>query len=101
MAGITDKEELRAKETVFEEVMGSISPEAKRFILQDKLKLKQISSIIKSIIMSFSDEEIVEIFVNRVQLLGIFDAEDMLLNLTPERLDGILPQIKEKLKMIY
>ena len=99
MAGITDKEELRAKETVFEEVMGSISPEAKRFILQDKLKLKQISSIIKSIIMSFSDEEIVEIFVNRVQLLGIFDAEDMLLNLTPERLDGILPQIKEKLKM--
>jgi len=98
MTGITDKEELRAKEVVFEKVMGSISPEAKNFILQDKLKLKQISSIIKSIIMSFSDEEIVEIFINRVRLLGIFDAEDILLNLTPERLDGILPEIKEKLK---
>jgi HEAT repeat protein len=100
LEGTKDKEELRAKEAVFEEVMGSISPEAKKYILRDKLKLKQISSIIKSIIMSFSDEEIVEIFVNRVRLLGIFDAEDILLNLTPESLDGILPEIKEKLKMM-
>lgn len=100
MAGASTEEELRAREAVFEEVMGSISPEAKRFILQDKLKLKQISSIIKSIIMSFSDEEIVEIFVNRVRLLGVFDAEDILMNLTPERLDGVLPEIREKLKMM-
>jgi len=98
MAGTSGEGDIKAKEVVFEEVMGSISPEAKRFILQDKLKLKQISSIIKSIIMSFSDEEIVEIFVNRVRLLGVFDAEDILMNLTPERLDGILPEIREKLK---
>ena len=98
MADASTEEDLRAREAVFEKVMGSISPEAKRFILQDKLKLKQVSSIIKSIIMSFSDEEIVEIFVNRVRLLGVFDAEDILVNLTPEKLDGILPEIKEKLK---
>jgi HEAT repeat protein len=100
MAGTSSKADQEAREAVFEEVMGSISPEAKRFILKDKLKLKQISSIIKSIIMSFSDEEIVEIFVNRVRLLGVFDAEDILLNLTPERLDGILPEVREKLKMM-
>jgi len=100
MAGTSSKADQGAREAVFEEVMGSISPEAKRFILKDKLKLKQISSIIKSIIMSFSDEEIVEIFVNRVRLLGVFDAEDILLNLTPERLDGILPEVREKLKMM-
>jgi len=100
MAGASTEKDLRAREAVFERVIGSISPEAKRFILQDKLKLKQISSVIKSIIMSFSDEEIVEIFVNRVRLLGIFDAEDILMNLTPERLDGILPEIREKLKLM-
>ena len=99
-SGTPSKEDIEAREAVFEQVMGSISPEAKRFILKDKLKLKQISSIIKSIIMSFSDEEIVEIFVSRVQLLGVFDAEEILLNLTPERLDGILPEIREKLKMM-
>jgi HEAT repeat protein len=100
VADVSSEEDLRAREAVFEEVMGSISPEAKKFILQDKLKLKQISSIIKSIIMSFSDEEIVEIFVNRVRLLGVFDAEDLLMNLTPERLDGILPEIRGKLKLM-
>lgn len=100
MAGASTEEDLRAREAVFEEVMSSISSEAKRFILQDKLKLKQISSIIKSIIMSFNDEEIVEIFVNRVRLLGIFDAEEMLVSLTPERLDKILPEIREKLKLM-
>ncbi len=100
MEEITDEADIRAREAVFEEIVQSIGPETKRFILQDKLKLKQISSIIKSIIMSFSDQEIVEIFLNRVRLLGIFDAEDMLVNLTPERLDGILPEIKEKLKEI-
>ncbi len=100
MPGTSTEEDLRVREAVFEKVIGSISPEAKRFILQDKLKLKQISSIIKSIIMSFSDEEIVEIFVNRVRLLGIFDAEEMLMNLTPERLDGLLPEIREKLKLM-
>jgi HEAT repeat protein len=100
MAGASTEEDLRAREAVFEEVMSSISSEAKRFILQDKLKLKQISSIIKSIIMSFNDEEIVEIFVNRVRLLGIFDAEEMLVSLTPERLDKLLPEIREKLKLM-
>jgi hypothetical protein len=93
-------EGLKAREAVFEKVMGSVSPEAKRFILQDKLKLKQISSIIKSIIMTFSDEEIVEIFISRVRLLGVFDAEEILKNLTPERLDSILPEIREKLKLM-
>ncbi len=93
-------EDIKAREAVFEKVMGSVSPEAKRFILQDKLKLKQISSIIKSIIMTFSDEEIVEIFINRVSLLGVFDAEGILTNLTPERLDSILPEIREKLKLM-
>jgi HEAT repeat protein len=92
--------EIPPHEAVFEKVMGSISSEAKRFIIQDKLKLKQISSIIKSIIMTFSDEEIVEIFINRVRLLGVFDAEEILTNLTPERLDGILPEIREKLKLM-
>ncbi|MBN1695335.1 HEAT repeat domain-containing protein [candidate division WOR-3 bacterium] len=100
MAEASSKPDIKEREAVFEEVMGSISQEAKRFILKDKLKLKQVSSIIKSIIMSFSDEEIVEIFVNRVRLLGVFDAEDLLLNLTPERLDGILPEIRERLKMM-
>ena len=100
MADSTNKEDRKAREELFEKVMGKITPEAKRFILQDKLKLKQISSIIKSIIMTFSDEEIVEIFVSRVKLLGIFDAEEILGNLTPERLDGILPEIREKLKMM-
>jgi HEAT repeat protein len=94
------EEGLKGREAVFEKVMGSISPEAKRFILQDKLKLKQISSIIKSIIMTFSDEEIVEIFINKVRLLGVFDAEELLTNLTPERLDSILPEIREKLKLM-
>lgn len=100
MVGSSAGVDIKAKEAIFEEIMSSISPDAKKFILQDKLKLKQISSIIKSIIMSFSDEEIVEIFISRVRLLGVFDAEDMLMNLTPERLDGILPEIKEKLKMM-
>jgi len=99
-AASTNKEDLKAREALFEKVIGKITPEAKRFILQDKLKLKQISSIIKSIIMTFSDEEIVEIFVSRVRLLGIFDAEEILENLTPERLDSILPEIREKLKMM-
>ena len=98
MEEATSEEDIRAREAVFEEIVQSIGPETKRFILEDKLKLKQVSSIIKSIIMSFSDQEIVEIFLNRVRLLGIFDAEDMLVNLTPERLDSILPEIKEKLK---
>jgi len=96
----TDKEDVKAREALFEKVMGKITPEAKRFIIQDKLKLKQISSIIKSIIMTFSDEEIVEIFVSRVRLLGVFDAEEILENLTPERLDSILPEIRAKLKMM-
>jgi len=98
MISTSGQEDIGARETVFEKVMSSITPEAKRFILQDKLKLKQISSIIKSIIMTFSDEEIVEIFVNRVKLLGVFDAEELLTHLTPERLDSILPEIREKLK---
>ncbi|MEO0293710.1 MAG: HEAT repeat domain-containing protein [candidate division WOR-3 bacterium] len=88
------------RKAIFEKVMSSIPPEVKRFIIQDKIKLKQISSIIKSIIMSFSDEEIVEIFVSRVKALGLADAEDLLINLTPERLDRILPQIKENLKLM-
>jgi HEAT repeat protein len=100
IADSTDEEDRRAQEELFEKVIGKITPEAKKYILQDKLKLKQISSIIKSIIMTFSDEEIVEIFVSRVKLLGIFDAEEILENLTPERLDNILPEIRDKLKMM-
>jgi len=100
MSADTGEGDTKAREELFEKVMGKITPEAKRFVLQDKLKLKQISSIIKSIIMTFSDEEIVEIFVSRVRLLGVFDAEEMLENLTPERLDSILPEIREKLKMM-
>ncbi len=88
------------REKVFEKVMSSINPEVKRYIIQDKMKLKQISSIIKSIIMTFSDEEIVEIFVNRVRLLGVLDAEEVLMHLTPEKLDSILPEIREKLKLM-
>jgi HEAT repeat protein len=100
LSASTNKEDREARESLFEKIIGKITPEAKRYILQDKLKLKQISSIIKSIIMTFSDEEIVEIFVSRVKLLGVFDAEEILENLTPERLDDILPEIREKLKMM-
>ncbi len=82
---------------VFNEIINSLTPEIKMDIMTNKIKLKKISSIIKSIIMTFSDEEIVEMFLSKTRLLGVHEAKDMLEDLTPSRLDRILPDIKEAL----
>ncbi len=83
---------------VFNEIINSLSPEAKKDILTNKIKLKKISSIIKSIIMTFSDEEIVEMFLSKTRLLGVHEAKDLLDDISPNVLDRILPDIREALK---
>jgi len=82
---------------IFNEIINSLAPEIKMDIMTNKIKLKKISSIIKSIIMTFSDEEIVEMFLSKTRLLGVHEAKDLLEDLTPARLDRILPDIKEAL----
>jgi len=82
---------------VFNEIISSLSPEAKMDILTNKIKLKKISTIIKSIIMTFSDTEIVEMFLSKTRLLGVHEARELLDGLSPSRLDRILPDIKEAL----
>lgn len=82
---------------VFNEIISSLSPEAKMDILTNKIKLKKISAIIKSIIMTFSDTEIVEMFLSKTRLLGVHEARELLDDLSPSRLDRILPDIKETL----
>jgi len=85
---------------VFNEIINSISPEAKEEILKNKIKLSKISAIIKSIIMTFSDAEIIEIFLSKTKLLGVFEARDLLEELSPTRLDKLLPDIKKSLSSI-
>ncbi|MCK4420242.1 HEAT repeat domain-containing protein [candidate division WOR-3 bacterium] len=94
------EEGLRDNVTIFNTIITHMSPEAKRELLTNKIKLKKISEIIKSTIMTFSDEEIIELFVSKTKLLGVLKAGNFLEGLSPDRLDRILPEIKKELSSL-
>lgn len=97
---MSGEEGLKDYAGTFNEIIASISRSARKELLNNKIRIKEISEIIKSIIITLPDEEIVEVFLSKTRLAGIFDAQDLLDEISPERLDKLLPEIKEGLKTL-